>query len=221
MRAFLAAFARLVARAPATTILICITAAALSGCTTVRTTSPGRTATEELLLTQAAERAAENLAQNIPTGLKIYFDREYLEGEDAPYVAAAIQDHLLRHGEALVEDQKQADAILFPRMGALSTNETTTSLGTPPLPVPFAFGATALTTPELDLFKHVEADGIAKFYATVKDNKTGKLIVATDPAYGYSRHSHWILFFLFTWSESDLGHGAINPNFHQLPSIVP
>jgi hypothetical protein len=192
----------------------------LVGCTTVRSTSPSRSATEELLITQAAERAADNLARSIPGGLKIYFDKEYLTGEDAPYVAATIQDHLLRRGETLVEDKKQAEAVLFPRIGALSTNEFQTMVGSPPLPVPFAWG-TGVTTPELNLFKHVEADGIAKFYATVQNTKTGKLIVATDPAYGYSRHSHWILLFLFTWSEDDLGTGAKNPDYSPVPSILP
>ena len=74
-----------------------------------------------------------------------------------------------------------------------------------------------MTTPELSLFKQEETDGLAKFAATVTDTKTGKLIVATDPAYGYSRRSHWVLLFFISWHESDLGQGEKNPNYHMLP----
>ena len=43
---------------------------------------------------------------------------------------------------------------------------------------------------------------IAKFAASVYDPRTGKLIVSTDPAYGFSRESDG---FLFTWSHNDMG----------------
>jgi hypothetical protein len=89
--------------------------------------------------------------------------------------------------------------------------------GLPSLPVPFVPLGTSMTTPELNLFKQEEADGIAKFAATVSDTKTGKLIIATDPAYGYSRRSNWVLLFFIAWHESDLGKGEKNPNYRLLP----
>ena len=46
----------------------------LAGCTTQRATSPQRTATEELLISTAADRAAEKLADGIPTNIKVYLD---------------------------------------------------------------------------------------------------------------------------------------------------
>lgn len=189
----------------------------LSGCTTVRTTSPGRSAIEELLITTAADRAAEKLAASVPSDLTIYFDGQYLTGPDAPYAAATMKDQLLRHGVALTEKRESSQAVLTPRMGTLSTNEISTIVGLPQLPVPFLPLGTSLTTPELNLFKQQEADGIAKFAATVMDTKTGKLIVATEPAYGYSRHANWVLLFAISWHESDLGKGERNPDYRLLP----
>lgn len=147
----------------------------------------------------------------------MYFDGQYLTGQDAPYAAAAMRDQLLRHGVALIEDRSKAQAVITPRLGTLSTNEISTALGLPSLPVPFLPLGTSVTTPELNLFKQVEADGIAKFAADVVDTKTGKLIVATEPAYGYSRHANWVLLFAISWHESDLGKGERNPDYRLLP----
>jgi hypothetical protein len=191
--------------------------ALLTGCTNVRESSPGRTAAEQLLVTTAADRAAERLASTIPQGRSLYVDTQFLTGTDAPYAAATIRDQLLRHGFALDDDRNKADAVVTPRMGALSTNEISTVLGLPSLPVPFLPLGTSLTTPALNLFKQEEADGIAKFAASVTDTKTGKLIAATEPAYGYSRRSNWVLFFFISWHESDLGKGEKNPDYRLLP----
>jgi len=189
----------------------------LTGCTTVRETSPGRSAAEELLISTAADRAAERLATAIPPGRTLFVDAQYLTGTDAPYAIATIRDQLLRHGFPLCDGRDKADAVITPRMGALATTETATVLGLPSLPVPFLPLSTSVSTPELNLFKQEEADGIAKFAASVTDSKSGKLIVATDPAYGYSRRSSWVLFFFIAWHESDLGKGEKNPNYRLLP----
>ncbi|GAA0539478.1 hypothetical protein FHS83_003715 [Rhizomicrobium palustre] len=190
----------------------------LCGCTTVRATNPARTAAEELLISTAADRAAEKLAQSVPVGLTAYFDGQYIAGTDAPYAAATMRDQLLRHGVNLIDDKSKAEAVITPRMGALASNEISTVLGLPGLPVPsLLMPGASLTTPELNLFKQEETDGLAKFAATVTDTKTGKLIVATDPAYGYSRRSSWVLLFFITWHESDLGKGEKNPDYRILP----
>lgn len=189
----------------------------LSGCTVVRETSPPRSAAEELLISTAADRAAEKLAESVPVGLKAYFDGQYLSGTDASYAAATMRDKLLRHGVILIDARDKADAIITPRMGALATNEISTAAGLPSLPLPLPIPGASMSTPELNIFKQEERDGLAKFAATVTDTKTGKLIVATDPAYGYSRRSAWVLLFFITWHESDLGKGEKNPNYSILP----
>ena len=45
----------------------------------------------------------------------------------------------------------------------------------------------------------------AKFAASVYDAKTGKLIVSTDPAYGFSREDDGVVLFLFDWDKNDMG----------------
>jgi hypothetical protein len=177
----------------------------VSACTTERSTSPQRTATEELLISTAADAAAEKLAEGIPTNLKIYLDTNYIGGPDASYAALTIRDRFLRRGVALVMDKALADAVVEVRAGALSTDEHSIYLGTPDFPLPIVSGVTGqtLVVPSLNLFKRAEAKATAKFAATGYDPKTGKLVVATEAQIGSSRKVDWSVLLLFSWTDED------------------
>ncbi|HEY2034684.1 MAG TPA: DUF6655 family protein [Rhizomicrobium sp.] len=187
----------------------------VSGCTTVRTTSPLRSAQEELLISTAADRAAEALAAQIPANLSVFVDasamrtdnrNEGVESIDRQYAMAAIGDALLRRGVRLVPDRDRADAVIVPREGVLSTDERATLIGLPAIPAPVPpTGTTVINIPSLSLYENQVAKGIAKFAASVYDPQSGKLITSTDPAYGFSRASDGVVLFLFTWSHNDMG----------------
>jgi hypothetical protein len=174
----------------------------LAGCASTRATSPSRSAQEVLLITTAADRAAEALAQQVPTNLTAWIDPSGFSAEDQAYGLAAIKDALLRHGVRLVSDQAKADAVILPRAGTLSTDEKNTLVGIPSLPVPLAPG---VLIPPLSLFSESEAKGAAKFAASIYDPKTGKLIVSTNPAYGFSREDDGVVLFFFSWRRNDMG----------------
>lgn len=186
----------------------------VAGCTTIRETSPQRTAQEELLISTAADRAADALAAQIPANLSAYVDRSALETKDRneavesidrQYAIAAIDDALLRRGIRLMPTREQADAVIVPRAGMLSTDERSTLIGLPSLPAPVPLAGESVTVPALSLFQQTKAKGLAKFAASVYDPKTGKLIVSTDPAYGFSRQSDGTVLFVFTWEHNDMG----------------
>lgn len=174
----------------------------LAGCSSTRTTSPSRSAQEMLLITTAADRAAEALAEQVPTNLTAWIDPSGFAAEDQAYGLAAIKDALLRHGVRLVSDQTKADAIILPRAGTLSTDEKNTLVGIPSLPVPLAPG---VEIPPLSLYSESVAKGAAKFAASIYDPKTGKLIVSTDPAYGFSHEDDGVVLFFFSWRRNDMG----------------
>jgi hypothetical protein len=177
------------------------TALLAAGCTSVRSTSPGRSSQELLLISTAADRAAEALAAQVPSNITAYLDLSGFAAQDSAYGQAAIQDALLRHGVRLVSDRAKADAVILPRVGDLSTDERQTLFGIPPLPMPY----TGTLLPPLSLYRDGETKGIAKFAASVFDPKTGKLIVSTDPAYGFSRANDGAVLFFFTWRHNDTG----------------
>jgi len=155
-----------------------------------------------MLITTAADRAAEALAAQVPANLTAWIDQSGFAAQDQAYGMAAIEDALLRHGVRLVGDRAKADAVILPRANMLSTDEKNTLVGIPSLPVPLAPG---VLIPPLSLYSENEAKGAAKFAASIYDPKTGKLIVSTDPAYGFSREDDGVVLFFFSWRRNDLG----------------
>lgn len=177
----------------------------LAGCTTERGTSPSHSAKQDILISTAADRAADALAAQVPANLAAWIDTTGMavrDDRDQAYGLAAIEDALLRHGVRLVETRAQADAVILPRAGMLSSFERSTLFGVPSLPVPLAPG---LVSPSLSLYSQNVAKGSAKFAASVFDARTGKLIVSTDPAYGFSRENSGVVLFLFDWDKNDAG----------------
>ena len=181
----------------ATLIALC-----LAGCTAVRTTNPQSSAEQQLLIATAADRAADALAAQVPVGLTAWVDRSGLSKREEGYALAAIKDALLRRGVKLMAHRDQADAVILPRAGMLSTDERSILFGLPPLPVPLAPGA---TLPALSFYSQNQANGSAKFAASVYDAKSGKLIVSTDPAYGFSHGESGTVLFFFAWRKNDAG----------------
>jgi len=184
--------------------LAAVFVATTAGCTTIRATSPARSTQELLLISTAADRAANALAVQIPANLTAYVDTSGFAAQDQQYGLATIEDALLRHGVRLVADRTKADAVILPRAGVLSTDERQTLFGIPSLPTPLTVSS-GVTLPSLSFFQETEAKGVAKFAASVYDPKTGKLIVSTSPSYGFSREDDGVVLFFITWRRNDMG----------------
>src|SRR5215469_13458873 len=92
--------------------LAALLVAALSGCTTVRDTLPPRSATEQLLISNAADRAAAQLTVGLKPGTKVFLDSSGFEGYDAKYAIGAITEQVLLRGGRLFPDRKNADVVV-------------------------------------------------------------------------------------------------------------
>lgn len=182
---------------------ILLTAGLLAGCTTEKTSSPTRTATEQLLISTAADRAAKNLSIQMPASDRVFVDSTNFEGTDGKYAISVIKDELLKRGMRLVADKKDADAIVEIRAGALSIDETTAIVGIPQFDIPIP-AAGNLTFPEIALFKKSQRQGLAKFAATGYSTRTGELISSSGPKYGFSEKTQWVVALFVSWTTSDL-----------------
>jgi hypothetical protein len=193
------------ARPRLTTLLALILAVlALGACTTMRETSPQRTATEQLLISTAVDRAIAQVNLKIPDGTKVFVDAEQLEGSDGKYAAGAMKDRLLRGGAHLVADRGKADAVVEVRAGALSIDDKQTLVGTDSFDVPIPLAGQAAKIPEIALYKDKERLGVAKIAAIGYSVADGKLIDASGPQFGYSHQDEQVLLFFFSWRSSDL-----------------
>jgi hypothetical protein len=183
---------------------LCALALLVAGCTTQRNSQPVRTATEQLLISAAADRAASQLSLNIPAGTRVFVDPQYFQGYDNGYALAAIRTQFLKAGLTLVDERTQAEAVVMIAAGALSTDEKSLLIGIPQLQFPFLPVGNLVNVPEIALFKSAQEKGVAKFVATGYDAKTGKLIATTDPQFGFSHQTNDTVFLFFSWSTGDL-----------------
>ncbi|HVZ00735.1 MAG TPA: DUF6655 family protein [Dongiaceae bacterium] len=176
----------------------------LCGCTTDRESDPQRTATEELLISAAADRAAEKLVLDLGPDRKAFLDTANFEGLDGKYAIAAIRASLLRQGTHFVGDRKDADTIVEIRAGALSIDKHDLLVGVPSFNLPIPLTG-PLATPEIALYKSEEQQGVAKFAATAYDAKDGHFIAESTPPLGRSHlQKHVVL--LVSWQKDDV-HG--------------
>jgi hypothetical protein len=176
-------------------------AALLVGCSTQRESAPSRTATEQLLISAAAERAADRLNVELPAGSRVFVDATHFDGYDSKYALGTIRDRLAKRGALLVGDRGGADVIVELRAGALAMNEDATLIGIPSTDLPFP-ASPGLRTPELALFKRAEKIGVAKFAAPGFDRR-GALVTSAPPAFGTAHRTRWTILFI-GWTTSDI-----------------
>jgi len=187
-----------------TFIALMLAMLALSACTTVRETIPERSATEQLLISTAVDRAVDGMNLKIPAGTKVFLEAGQLDSSDGKYAAGAIKERLLRSGANVVTDAGQADAIVEVRAGALSIDDKKTVIGTDAFNLPVPFAGQAVTVPQIALYADKERLGIAKIAAIGYRTSDGKLIDATGPQFGYAHENEQVVFFVFSWRTSDL-----------------
>lgn len=175
----------------------------ISACTSERRSAPSRTASEQMMISAAADRAAQNLSIAIPHGTPVFVDTTYFDGTDSKYAIGAIRDRLLRRGARLVNTRDAAEMVVEIRSGALSIDENALVVGIPQMEVPVPL-AGSFAFPEIALFKRERRQGVAKFAATGYDAETGALISSSASDFGFSQQTQWNALFFLSWTTDDV-----------------
>jgi hypothetical protein len=177
----------------------------LGACTTIRETAPQRTATEQLLVSTAVDRAIAQVNLKIPPGTKVFVNADQLQGsDDGKYAAGEMKERLLHDGAHLVDDKGKADAIVEIRAGALSIDDKQTLIGIDSFDAPVPFAGQAAKIPQIALYSDKMRQGVAKIAAFGYSTSDGKLIDLTAPQFGYSHQYERTVLFVFTWHSTDL-----------------
>lgn len=174
-----------------------------TGCATIRQTDPAQTATQQLLVSSAIDRAVEQIDLQLPADSRVFVDTQYVDTDGISYpkyTIAAVRDRLLKLGARLVPQREQAQIVVELRSGAQSINNKNALVGIPSIPVPVPFAGN-FEIPEIALFKIDRQDGIAKVAITAYNAADGSLISAEGPQYGRSKQSRWVLLFLSHTSQ--------------------
>lgn len=172
----------------------------LASCTTMRQTEPQRTATEEMLISSAADRAVDELKLNV-SGKAVLVEASNYKGLDAEYTVAAVRGLVVKDGGRLVADRKTADVVIEMRNGAQSVDQKEFLVGIPSFDVPIPL-AGSLTFPEIALYSRKEDIGVSKL--TIANYSAGGAPVGSSgPVYGFSHDRHYKLLIFIGWKNQD------------------
>lgn len=150
-----------------------LVAAAATGCGTTSWSDTKRTATEQLLVSDAIERAIMKIDMSPLAGHRVFLDTTSLNAvDDKDYLTSTVRQHLLGSGGVLAEKREDAEIVLEARAGAIGTDRTSVLVGVPATSVEFAGSGTII--PELALFKRSDQRAVAKINLFAYRRGTGQ-----------------------------------------------
>jgi hypothetical protein len=184
-----------------------------SGCATEEETNPARSATEQLLLSSAADQAMSKVNLHLFSGHKVYVDFTDFDSYDAKYAEGEIRDAVSRAGAILIDDKKNADILLQASAGAYSIDTNSFYIGIPSITLPIPGTAETPLTPRIAFYSKDSQDSYAKFALLAYSNKTGAFIFSSGPLDGES-YNTYRSFLIFSWWRTDLPE-KVNPKYKQ------
>ena len=151
--------------------------AAVFGCGTTRWSDTSRTATEQLLLSDAMDRAVSLLDFRALAGRRVFLDTKYLEGiTDAPYLISSLRQQMLASGCIVKTEREEADYVVEARAGTVGTDRNDLLYGIPQTKIPVAGALPGIPTqiPEIALAKRTNQRGVAKIALFAYNRTTGR-----------------------------------------------
>jgi hypothetical protein len=145
------------------------------GCGTTRVTNTQRTATEQLLISNAIDQSVSQLDFRILANKPVYFDAQYLgTNPDQGYVVSSLRQQLLASGCILVENRNQATYVVEARSGGIGTDQYQVLFGVPQMNLPSVLPGQPSLIPEIPFAKKTDQKGIAKILVFAYNRQTGR-----------------------------------------------
>jgi hypothetical protein len=155
--------------------LFCVIAiiAPAAGCGTTRWSDSKRTATEQLLISDAVERAVMEIDMRPLAGQTVFLDTTMLDDvQDGKYLTSALRHQILASGCRLAADRDAAAVVVEARAGAIGTDRNDLLFGIPATSVEVAGNGTAI--PEMAIFKRTDQRGVAEVNLFAYERASGR-----------------------------------------------
>ncbi len=168
----------------------------ISGCATVRVTDPTRTATEQFLLSKAAQDAIDGLSFDSMQGRTVFLDADNFSPSEKDFVLSEFRAKLLFSGVSVTFDQGKAEIIVEVRSGGVGIDRYESLLGIPSFapPISSITGGVSIVTPELALTKKIKQVGFASISYVAYWADSGEIVASSGPSIGKSNREDWWLF---------------------------
>jgi hypothetical protein len=157
-------------------LLSCGSFAHFTGCGATRSTDTTRTATEQLLISDAIDRAVQSMNLQALAGQSVFLDDTKLtDTVDRNYYISTLRQHLLATGCELRDKREEADFIVEARAGAIGTDRNDLLFGLPSMNVPQipVVQPVPAVIPEIPIAKRKDQRGVAKIAVFAYHRATG------------------------------------------------
>ncbi|NUQ61164.1 MAG: hypothetical protein HUU20_01665 [Pirellulales bacterium] len=176
------------------------------GCGTTKWSDTARTATEQLLISDAMDRAVSQLDLRALAGKTVFIDESPLKGTvdaspqrgvvDSTYLVSTIRQHLLASGCILKEKKDDAEYVLEIRAGAVGTDRHDVLFGVPATNIPTVAAVPGVPTsiPEIPLMKKTEQQALTKLAVFAYNRKTGRPVWQSGVVHAESKAKDFWVF---------------------------
>lgn len=189
--------------------IVCgLIAGTVTGCELPRdVTKTPRSATEQLLLSQALDRTLFDLFIPVSlqeplvlevTGLQSGYASS--SGGDLLFVKDVVSARLGGLGYRMVNSESDASFIVRVVVQSFGTNQSTTFFGMPPIQsvlIPFSL-------PQLTLYQNLSQDGYIRYSLDVVERASGRLFYSTPWYHQRTFYDQYTVLFFITFRKTDL-----------------
>lgn len=203
-------------------ILLGLMPLVMTGCASTTTTNTARAAKEQLLISNAVDRALNKVNFAPLAGQRIFIDEKYLDCVDKPYVMGSIRHRVAREGGRIAAKAEDADIIVEPRSGVIGTDMQNKFVGVPEITLPGL-----LTLPEIKVATNEAQQGFAKIGIAVLDAKTGTLLGDGGVSIANSNDNNWYVMGVGPFQNGtimqeiqDASTRQVGQPYRPLPSVV-
>lgn len=159
-----------------------------AGCATSKSSNTARTATEQLLISNAVDQSLNKVDFRPFQGHAVYLDHQFVDCVDKSYVVSSVRHRLLTAGARLVNDAAEAEILVELRSGAVGTDTAEAFVGIPEVTVPGM-----LTLPEFRLLTRSSQTGTAKLGLVAIDARTKQVLGTGGTSLAQSDRQNWFV----------------------------
>jgi len=151
----------------------------LVGCGTTKWTDTSRSATEQLLISDAMDRAVSRLDFRALAGKEVWLDTKALQkATDSAYLISTLRQHMLASGCILQGKEDDATYVVEVRTGAVGTDHHELVYGVPRVDIPALIPVSGVgvpsNIPEIKLVTRTDQRAVVKLAVFAYNRETGR-----------------------------------------------
>lgn len=180
-------------------LVACAAIVSVVGCTSSNSSNTARTATEQMLVSNAVDQSLSKVDFQAFGGRSVFVEDKYLDCIDKNYVVSSVRHRVLMQGGQIAGKVDDAEVILEVRSGAVGTNSSNSFLGIPQMQIPGL-----ISTPEIKLINRVNQSGTAKIGLVAYDAKTRQVLGDGGMSLAKSGDNNWYFFGIGPWQNGSV-----------------